>query len=623
MTRFDQNDECFFLVGSQPPWFDGFANGRQTGDFMTGGDVERRLTAILAADVAAYSRLMGADEVGTLKALKAHRKEVVDSAIASHKGRIVKTTGDGMLVEFASVVDAVTCAVVVQGKMAERNEVFEPKISFRIGINIGDIIIDGDDIFGDGVNIAARVENECEPGGVYLSGGAFDQVRGKTSFQFDDLGEKLLKNIDRPVRLYAVNHSGVAAARSSGEIATKSLPLPNKPSIAVLPFQNMSGDPEQEYFADGMVEDIITALSRFGELFVIARNSSFAYKGKAIDIRQVGRELGVRYVLEGSVRKAGNRVRITGQLIDADTGSHLWADRFDGDLQDVFDLQDQVTSRAVNAIAPRIEEVEINRAAHKPTENLDAYDCYLRGLAEYNKFGGKEVNDQALRYFNRAIQIDPNFASASARASDCYRERRMQGWMADVPREIAEATRLARHAAELGKKDATALCFAGLTLAYVAGDVDAGKSLIDRALLLNPNHAVALHFRSWIKGWIGEPDQAIDDGLLAIRLNPFDPALARMKASVAYGHFFAGRYIEASTWAEKSLQEEVNPVALRVFSASMALAGRLEEARGAVGQLLQLNPALRVSEIKRMIPIRRPENLARLEEGLRLAGLPE
>jgi TolB-like protein/class 3 adenylate cyclase len=590
---------------------------------VTAGRVERRLAAILAADVAGYSRLMGADEVGTLKALKAHRKEVVDPAIATHNGRIVKTTGDGMLVEFASVVDAVTCAVVVQGKMAERNEATEPKITFRIGINIGDIIIDNDDIFGDGVNVAARVENECEPGGVCLSGSAFDQVRGKTCFAYDDVGQKSLKNIDLPVRLYAVNHPGVAAVKSPSKVATKALPLPNKPSIAVLPFQNMSCDPEQEYFADGMVEDITTSLSRFSELFVIARNSTFAYKGKATDVRQVGRELGVRYVLEGSVRKAGDRVRITGQLIEATSGAHLWADRFDGGLQDIFNLQDQVTARVVGAIAPKIEETEINRAAHKPTENLDAYDCYLRGLAEYFKFGGKDTNDEALRYFKRAIQIDPNFAAASGHASNCYRERKAQGWMVDAPKEVAEATRLARRAAELGKNDATALCYGGLTIAYVAGDVDAAANLIDRALQLNPNSAAALQFRGWINGWIGKPDQAIDDGLQVLRLNPLDIHLSRVLASIAYGHFFAGRYGEACTWAEKSLKEELNPIALRVFSASMALAGRLEEARAAVSQLLQLNPALRVSQIKSLIPIRRPEYLARLEEGLRLAGLPD
>jgi adenylate cyclase len=590
------------------------------------GRVERRLAAILAADVAGYSRLMGFDEVGTLKALKSHRKEVVDPAIAAHNGRIVKTTGDGMLVEFPSVVDAVTCAVAVQSKMAERNEDAVVKINFRIGINIGDIIIDGDDIFGDGVNVAARVESECEPGGVCLSGSAFDQVRGKTAFAFDDLGEKPLKNIELPVRLYAANHPGVAAAKSPSKVATKPpplLPLPDKPSIAVLPFQNMSGDPEQEYFADGMVEDIITALSRFGELFVIARNSTFVYKGKAVDVRQVGRELGVRYVLEGSVRKAGNRVRITGQLVEAGSGAHLWADRIDGDLQDIFNLQDQVTARVANAIGPRIEQVEINRAAHKPTENLDAYDCYLRGLAEYYKFGGKEAYDEALRYFVKATQLDSDFALAWAFAATCYHQRRIQGWMIDVPKEIAEATRLARRAAELGKNNSRALCFAGMTLAYTAGDVETAANLIDRALLLNPNDATALYFRSWVKGWIGEPDQAIDDALQAMRMSPFD-RLQRIHASIAYGHFFAGRYGEASIWAERSLQEEqTNPIALRVLAASSALAGQFEEARAAVVRLMQLNPALRVSHIKKLIPIRRPDDLARLEGGLRLAGLPE
>jgi adenylate cyclase len=286
---------------------------------VTGRRVERRLTAILAADVVGYSRLMGFDEVGTLRALKSHRREVVDPAITEHGGRIVKTTGDGMLVEFPSVVDAVICAVAVQSKMAERNECAVVKINFRIGINIGDIIIDGDDIFGDGVNVAARVESECEPGGVCLSGGAFDQVRGKTDFEFGYLGEKSLKNIDRPVQLYSVSSAKAAVAELSGVTSAKPLPLPDKPSIAVLPFENMSGDPEQEYFADGMVEEIITALSRFKWLFVIARNSSFTFKGKAVDVKEVGRRLGVRYVLEGSVRKASGKVRITGQLIDAVT----------------------------------------------------------------------------------------------------------------------------------------------------------------------------------------------------------------------------------------------------------------------------------------------------------------
>jgi adenylate cyclase len=326
---------------------------------VTSGRVERRLAAVLAADVAGYSRLMGADEVGTLEALKAIRREIVDPVIAEHKGRIVKTTGDGMLVEFASAVDAVTCAVAVQQRMAGR----AGQIAFRIGINIGDIISDENDIFGDGVNVAARVENECAPGGVCLSGSAFEQVRGKTEFEFDDLGERSLKNIDRPVRLYAAKLGHVP--KLTIEEGNRPLPLPDKPSIAVLPFQNMSGDPEQEYFADGMVEDIITALSRIRWLFVIARNSSFVYKGRAVDVKQVARELGVRYVLEGSVRKGGNRVRVTAQLIDASTGAHVWAERYDRDLSDIFAVQDEITASVAGVIEPALAEAEQQRALRK------------------------------------------------------------------------------------------------------------------------------------------------------------------------------------------------------------------------------------------------------------------
>jgi adenylate cyclase len=389
--------------------------------------VERRLAAILAADVAGYSRLMGSDEVGTLGALKSLRREVVDPAIASHKGRIVKTTGDGMLVEFASAFDAVTCAMQVQGKMAERNGSSDAqKITFRIGINVGDIIIDGDDIFGDGVNLAARVENECVPGGVCLSGSAFDQVRGKTCFVFDDLGERALKNIDLPVRLYAARvatASLTAGAKSSAE-GQKPLPLPDKPSIAVLPFQNMSGDPEQEYFADGMVEEIITALSRNKQLFVIARNSSFTFKGKAVDIKQVARDLGVRYVLEGSVRKSGNRIRITGQLIDAASGAHLWADRYDGAPEDVFDLQDQVAASVVGAIDPSMTRAEIERVSRKPLGSLEAYDYWLRGRAAHWQYTRESI-DQAIGLYEEAIKLDPQFALAHATLGTALTHRKI------------------------------------------------------------------------------------------------------------------------------------------------------------------------------------------------------
>ncbi|MEA2919954.1 MAG: hypothetical protein QOJ15_12035, partial [Bradyrhizobium sp.] len=360
---------------------------------------------------------MGADEVGTLEALKSVWRDVVDPAITGHKGRIVKTTGDGLLAEFASVVDAVTCAMTVQGRMAQRDGGEAPKIMFRIGINVGDIIIDGEDIFGDGVNVATRVENECQPGGVCLSDDAFRQVRGKTAFAFDDLGEKSLKNIDRPVRLYAVRSASPSAAIASPQ--AELVAITDRPSIAVLPFQNMSGDPEQEYFADGMVEDIITALSRFKSLFVIARNSSFTYKGKAVDIKQIGSELGVRYLLEGSVRKSGGRVRITGQLIEAATGAHLWADKIDGALDDVFELQDQVTQSVVGAILPRLWQAEMAIASRKPRSSWNCYDKYLRGNALLFQLSPATLAE-AREEYAQALSLDPDFAPALAVLATSY-----------------------------------------------------------------------------------------------------------------------------------------------------------------------------------------------------------
>jgi TolB-like protein/class 3 adenylate cyclase len=594
---------------------------------MVEARVERRLAAILAVDVAGYSRLIGADEVGTLAALKARRREVVDPAIAQHHGRIVKTTGDGMLVEFASAVDAVTCAVEVQEKMAERAaEGSGPRIQFRVGINIGDIIIDGDDILGDGVNVAARVENECEPGGVCLSGSAFEQVRGKTSFTFDDLGERALKNIDRPVRLYAVRSAAQSAASpKSPTDGTKALPLPYKPSIAVLPFQNMSGDPEQEYFADGIVEDIITALSRFKELFVIARNSSFTYKGRTVDVKQVGRELGVRYVLEGSVRKTTNRVRITGQLIDATTGIHLWADRIDGGLGDIFDLQDQVTESVVGAIAPAVEKAEIERAKRKPTESLDAHTLYLRGLAKLFQFANRQTNDEALRLFNSAIELDPDYASAYGRAALCYTIAKANGWIAITSSEIAEVTRLAQRAVELGKDDAIAISTSGWASAYVVRDLELGAALIDRALTLNANLSEAWNTGGWMKIWLGEPETAIERFARAMRLSPLDLWIIGMQSGTAHAHFFLGRYEEAARWAAMALQD--NPdfqAGLRIDAASNAMAGRLARAQKAVARLRQVNPTLRVSNLKEVLgPYRRAEDLSLYEEGLRRAGLPE
>jgi TolB-like protein/class 3 adenylate cyclase len=590
---------------------------------VTDGRVERRLAAVLAADVAGYSRLMGADELGTLAALKATRREVLDPAIASHNGRIVKTTGDGMLVEFASAVDAVTCATAVQEKMAERHG-RGTAITFRIGINVGDVIIEGDDIFGDGVNIAARLENECEPGGVCLSGSAFDQVRGKTGFTFDDLGEKSLKNIERPVRLYAVRLSASPAQPAISPIAVaKWLPLPDKPSIAVMPFQNMSGDPEQEYFADGMVEDIITALSHFRNLFVIARNSTFTYKGRAVDVKQVGRELGIRYVLEGSVRKSAGKVRITGQLIDAASGAHLWADRFDGALDDIFELQDQVTSSVVNAIAPKLEQAEIERAKRKPTENLDAYDHFLHGMSVLNQWT-RNSNYEASDNFCKAIELDPNFASAYGMAAWCYVWRMSNGWMNDRDLDTAEATRLARRAVELGRDDAAALSRAGHVIAYVAGDLDSGAPAIDRALLLNPNLASAWNFAGWMRVLRGEPEAAIEYLARSMRLSPLDQLGYSAKGSTAHAHFFLGSYDEAALWADKAVQENPNYLIVNcIAAASHAFARHQEKAADAVSRMLKIDPSIHISKIKELFPLRRSTDLAKYEEGLRKAGLPE
>ncbi|XSC47283.1 adenylate/guanylate cyclase domain-containing protein [Bradyrhizobium sp. RDT10] len=597
---------------------------------MSSEHVERRLAAILAADVAGSCRLIGIDEEGTLARLKALRKTLFDPKIAEHRGRIVKNTGDGALVEFGSVVDAVRCAVEIQRGMAEQN-IDAPQgkqIELRIGIHVGDIIIDENDIFGDGVNIAVRLEGIAEPGGVCISDDAYRQIRGKVEIACDDMGPQPLKNIAEPMRAWRVRLTGqTRSAVQSGPAVSqpRALPLPDKPSIAVLPFTNMSGDPEQEYFADGMVDDIITALCHFKALFVIARNSSFTYKGRAVDVKQVGRELGVRYVLEGSVRKAANRVRITGQLVDTATGAHLWADRFDGGLGDIFDLQDQVTESVVGAIAPAVEQAEIERAKRKPTESLDVYTLYLRGLARSYQFASRQANDEALRLFNSAIELDPDFASAYGCAAFCYVIAKFNGWISGTANEIAEVTRLAQRAVELGKDDAIALAASGQALMYVVRDLEAGAALIDRALVLNSNSAEAWYCGGWAKNWLGEPEAAIVRFARAMRLSPLDPRMSGMRAGTALAHFLLGRYDEAASWAAMVLQDRPDyQPGLRIAAASNAMAGRPEQAHKAMARLRQLNPALCVSTLKDVLPpYRRAEDLSRYEEGLRRAGLPE
>jgi TolB-like protein/class 3 adenylate cyclase len=601
--------------------------GGQWGYNLAGERIERRLAAIMAADIAGYSRLMGVDEVGTLKALKAHRRELVDPVIASHHGRIVKTTGDGMLVEFASAVDAVTCAMAVQQQMVGRNaEGSDSHMVFRIGINVGDIIIDEDDIFGDGVNVAARVENECVPGGVCLSGSAFDQVRGKTDFAFDDLGERQLKNIDRPVRIYAAKSKDlgtVAPVLTSAPDAKKPLPLPDKPSIAVLPFQNMSGDPEQEYFTDGMVEDIITALSRFKSLFVIARNSSFTYKGKAVDIKQVGRELGVRYVLEGSVRKAGAKVRITGQLIDAGTGAHLWADRFDGALDDIFELQDKVTSSVVAAIAPRLEQAEIGRSESKPTENLDAVDLYYRAVHSHRRLT-RQGNVDALRLARQAISLDPNFAAAYGVATACYDQRIQEGWMKDDDLQIAEGKQYAVRAVEVGADDAFALSRAAHFFGRVLKDAGTADAIVDQALAVNPNLSDAWRLRGWISVYLGRHEPALEQFHRAMRLNPLDPQIYYLEAGLAHANLFLRRFEIALSWATKSLaHQRTYAAALRLAMLSYAMLGRIADAQMMLARLREAGAQSTISQLKKYLPYQRHEDVDLYFEACRIAGVPE
>jgi adenylate cyclase len=602
------------------------------------GRVERRLAAILAADVAGYSRLMHSDEEATHAKLTALFKEGVEPAIAEHGGRIVKNTGDGFLAEFPSAVEAVRAALQFQARIhvLTTTEVEDTRIAFRVGINVGDVIVESHDIFGDDVNIAARLESIAEPGGICISHAVYDHVRGKIGAQFTDLGGQTLKNISSPVQAFAVVWDDLNPARKAvrakpdapdgrTESTRLALALPDKPSIAVLPFENMSGDAGQEYFADGIVEEIITALSRFRSLFVIARNSSFTYKGRAVNVKQVGRELGVRYVLEGSVRKAAKRVRITGQLVDTVTGAHLWADRFDGQLGDIFDLQDQVTENVVGAIAPAVQRAEIERTKRIPTANLNAYALYLRGLAKLYQLADRQKYNEALCLFNSAIELDPDFASAHGRAAICYAYAKSSGLATKAANHSGEVTKLAQRAVELGKDDAIALASSGWALAYVVRDLEVAAALIDRALVLNSNLAEAWFCGGWVKNWLGEPKLAIERFARALRLSPLDPLIAGMRSGTAHAHFFLGRYDEAASWAAMALRD--NPGlqgGLRIDAASNAMAGRLEQANKSVARLRRLNPELNVSGLKDLLgPYRRAKDLSRYEEGLRRAGLPE
>jgi adenylate cyclase len=589
---------------------------------MSEGRVERRLAAILAVDVAGYSRLMGADEEGTLAALRTVRRELGDPKIAEHRGRIVKTTGDGLLVEFASVVDAVRCAVELQQEMIARNAVApaERRIEFRMGINVGDVIIEDGDIFGDGVNIAARLEALAEPGGICLSAAAHEQVRDRLDIAFDDLGEQQVKNIARLVRVYRIALG--ASSRVALPVAAP-LPLPDKPSLAVLPFENLTGDAEQEYFVDGMVEEITTAIARLPWLFVIARNSAFTYKGKLADMKQVARELGVRYVLEGSVRRAGNRVRITGQLIDTATSAHIWADRFDGTLDDIFELQDQVASSVAGAIEPKLRQSEIERAGRKPAANLTAYDLYLRALAQSYRFT-EEGLVEAVALARQALATDPSYFPAAALVGRCRGQQRMQGWGALAADDVAEACRLARQALEAERDDAETIWQAAWALFVLAGETAMAAAALDRALALNPNAAHAWSARGLIHAVRNQPEAAIEALERARRLSPFDPYAFVHAVNIAIVHLVVRRFEKAIEWADRALHDRPRLVsAMRVKAVANAHLGRLDEARAELSRVLAIDPKLTIAGFREYAHWAAPEVLELLVTGLRLAGLPE
>jgi adenylate cyclase len=570
--------------------------------------MQRRLAAILAADVVGFSALMERDEEGTYAAVGRLRREIVEPRLAEHQGRLIKTTGDGFLAEFASPLAALRSAMALQGDLGRD----QGALRLRVGLNLGDVIVAEDgDIYGEGVNVAARLEALCEPGGILISGKIHEEVDGKIDASFDDRGEQQVKNITRPVRIYSVRPVGAPETAVS-------LPLPDNPSIAVLPFQNMSGDPDQEYFADGMVEDIITALSRFKSLFVIARNSSFAYKGKAVDIKQVGRELGVRYVLEGSVRKAGNRVRITGQLIEAGANRHLWADKFDGALEDVFGLQDQVTSSVVSLIAPEVEKAEIERAMRKPTERLDSHDLFMRGMALIYKGQVRPARE----FFVRAIERDPDYGAAHAMAAVTLMFEQSVRGVPLAADERAEALRLADRAARAGGDDAFALARAGHVLTYLGRQYDRGMAMTGQAVALNPNLAAAWDSRGWVTLMSDRPQQAIESFERMIRLSPLDHLRVRAWNGMSFAWFALGRYEEGCETALKSLQFAKHVHTLSAYIMNAVSAGHDAEAKRAVEELLARQPGFRASHVGEAFPVRSAETSERMAAALRQAGLP-
>jgi adenylate cyclase len=583
-------------------------------DAVTEQRVQRRLAAILAADVVGYSALMQRAEEATYAEFERLKRELIEPSLYRHEGRLIKTTGDGALAEFASPLAATRCAVEIQDHLAFGSS----PLTLRVGLNLGDVIVGQDgDLYGDGINIAVRLEGIADPGGILMSEKVYGEVEGKLDVGFEDRGEQQLKNITKPVRAYAVR-AGEHSVQTEGLSAAPR--LPDKPSIAVLPFENMSGDPDQEYFADGMVEEIITALSRFKWLFVIARNSSFTFKGRAVDVKEVGRRLGVRYVLEGSVRKASGKVRITGQLIDAATGAHIWADRFERDLTDVFALQDEVTVAVVSAIQPKLLQTEIAMAARRRPENITAYDFYLRTMQQFY-LTTREGVAEALRLAHRALELDPRFGSVAALAGICHMRNVVWGYANDPQFDRKEAIRLLRLALSVDGDDPDTLAMAASTSAFMVGDSENEIEMADRAVALNPNSFNAWNYRGWVYKISGLPEEAARSFERAIRMSPVDPLLHQTFLGMGVAFIELRRFDEAIAVGKKALRQ--NPSfapAYCCLASAFAHLGRDAEAREAAARLLEVDPGFTISA---RMGRRRQSHLKLLIEGLRKAGLPE
>jgi adenylate cyclase len=593
---------------------------------MTTQGIKRKLTAILSADVEGYSRLMADDEEATVRTITSYR-EFLTSIIQAQSGRVADAKGDNILAEFASVVDAVRCAVEIQRGLKKRNSELPDhrKMEFRIGINLGDIIEEGEAIYGDGVNIAARLEGLAYPGGICISGTVYDHVKNKLDLGYEHLGEQTVKNIPEPVRVYRVGME--PGERRYPEILEMGAPsqaptLTDKPSIAVLPFDNLSGDPEQVYFVDGIVDDIITELSRFPFIFVIARTTSFTFKGKSVDVRQVGRELGVRYVLEGSVRRISDRVRITTQLIEAATGNHIWAERYDRNLEDIFSVQDEITAQVVGSIHPELYSAEMQRARQKPVESLDVWNYAVRARWHVLRLT-REDNSEAKRLFEKALELEPDYVPALAFLVYCHICDVLYDWSEAPPESITEAKRLARKAASLDENDPWVQCALGFT-EFISKNPEAAIEHYRRAIELNANFALAHGYLSCQLAYAGEAEAAIEAGHRAMRLSPRDPELFHFHVGIGTGHFIAEHYEEAVVWAKKVIAERPEtPAGRRLLAASLAQLGQIAEARQALDDVLRISPGLTATLLRNITYFKKPADFDRYIDAMRKAGLPE